>query len=177
LRFPGQYYDSETGLFQNYFRDYDPQVGRYVESDPLLTMSRADLGRVVNAHGKTLGAVPVGPATGANWRLARGYLAFYQPYAYATDSPLAYVDPLGLEPQALCERLNGSWYGACMVCIKAVCQWLGTKIACCAVAKDECWGKASGDSVKEEECAGQYLGCIAEGPGKKPEPPKPPEDF
>lgn len=35
LRYPGQYYDSETGTFQNYFRDYDPQVGRYVESDPI----------------------------------------------------------------------------------------------------------------------------------------------
>ena len=35
LRFPGQYYDSETGLNYNYFRDYDPAVGRYVESDPI----------------------------------------------------------------------------------------------------------------------------------------------
>jgi RHS repeat-associated protein len=35
LRFPGQYYQAETGLNQNYFRDYDPQVGRYVESDPI----------------------------------------------------------------------------------------------------------------------------------------------
>jgi len=35
LRFPGQYFDSETGLFYNYFRDYDPAVGRYVESDPI----------------------------------------------------------------------------------------------------------------------------------------------
>lgn len=35
LRFPGQYYDAETGLNYNYFRDYDPQAGRYVESDPV----------------------------------------------------------------------------------------------------------------------------------------------
>jgi RHS repeat-associated protein len=35
LRFPGQYYDQETGLFYNYNRDYDPAVGRYVESDPI----------------------------------------------------------------------------------------------------------------------------------------------
>jgi RHS repeat-associated protein len=35
LRFPGQYYDVETGLNYNYFRDYDPAVGRYVESDPI----------------------------------------------------------------------------------------------------------------------------------------------
>jgi RHS repeat-associated protein len=35
LRFPGQYYDAETGLHYNYFRDYDPVTGRYVESDPI----------------------------------------------------------------------------------------------------------------------------------------------
>jgi RHS repeat-associated protein len=35
LRFPGQYFDQETGMHYNYFRDYDPTIGRYVESDPL----------------------------------------------------------------------------------------------------------------------------------------------
>ena len=35
LRFPGQYYDVETELHYNYFRDYDPEIGRYVESDPI----------------------------------------------------------------------------------------------------------------------------------------------
>ncbi|NHZ65959.1 RHS repeat-associated core domain-containing protein, partial [Massilia genomosp. 1] len=35
LRLPGQIEDAETGLHYNYYRDYDPQVGRYIESDPL----------------------------------------------------------------------------------------------------------------------------------------------
>jgi RHS repeat-associated protein len=35
LRYPGQYSQSETGLSYNYLRDYDPQVGRYLESDPI----------------------------------------------------------------------------------------------------------------------------------------------
>jgi RHS repeat-associated protein len=35
LRFAGQYFDQETNLHYNYFRDYDPALGRYVESDPI----------------------------------------------------------------------------------------------------------------------------------------------
>ncbi len=35
LRFPGQYLDAETGLHYNYFRDYDPLTGRYIQSDPI----------------------------------------------------------------------------------------------------------------------------------------------
>jgi RHS repeat-associated protein len=35
LRFPGQVFDGQAGLHYNYFRDYDPAVGRYVESDPI----------------------------------------------------------------------------------------------------------------------------------------------
>ena len=35
LRFPGQYFDKETGLHYNVNRDYNPAVGRYIESDPI----------------------------------------------------------------------------------------------------------------------------------------------
>lgn len=35
LRFPGQIFDAQAGVHYNYFRDYDPAVGRYIESDPI----------------------------------------------------------------------------------------------------------------------------------------------
>ncbi|MER5771892.1 RHS repeat-associated core domain-containing protein, partial [Streptomyces sp. NPDC001985] len=35
LRFPGQYFDPETGLHYNVFRHYDPESGRYAAPDPL----------------------------------------------------------------------------------------------------------------------------------------------
>lgn len=34
-RFPGQYADEQTGFYYNFFRDYDPEIGRYVQSDPV----------------------------------------------------------------------------------------------------------------------------------------------
>ncbi|MBI3045569.1 MAG: hypothetical protein HYY78_22410 [Betaproteobacteria bacterium] len=35
LRLPGQYFDRETNTHYNYRRDYDPAIGRYVQSDPI----------------------------------------------------------------------------------------------------------------------------------------------
>lgn len=35
MRFPGQRLDAASGLVYNYFRDYDPTTGRYIQSDPI----------------------------------------------------------------------------------------------------------------------------------------------
>lgn len=53
LRLPGQYFDRETNLHYNYFRDYDPAIGRYVQSDPI------GLHGGVNTYGY-VGGSPIG---------------------------------------------------------------------------------------------------------------------
>lgn len=60
LRFPGQYYDAETGLHYNYHRDYQPETGRYLQPDPI------------------------------------GLLGGLNPYRYALNNPINFIDPLGL---------------------------------------------------------------------------------
>src|SRR5262249_11351353 len=55
LRFPGHYHDPETGLHYNRFRYYSPELGRYLQSDPLGL-----------AGGLNLYAYPVNPLTAAD---------------------------------------------------------------------------------------------------------------
>lgn len=45
LRFAGQYADDETGLHFNTFRYYDPEIGRFVSSDPIGLMGGYNLYR------------------------------------------------------------------------------------------------------------------------------------
>ena len=47
LRFPGQYYDADSSFYHNGFRDYMPNLGRYLEFDPV------GLGGGLNAYGYT----------------------------------------------------------------------------------------------------------------------------
>ncbi|MCQ0023388.1 DUF6531 domain-containing protein [Streptomyces somaliensis DSM 40738] len=61
LRFPGQYYDPETGLHYNVFRHYDPETARYLSPDPLgLAAALNHVGYVSNPHARIdpLGLAP-----------------------------------------------------------------------------------------------------------------------
>ena len=75
-RFPGQWFQTEAGLYQNWMRDYDPTTGRYIEADPLGLVDGASVygyaggnpGRYVDPRGKESGiptsppeAIPGGP--------------------------------------------------------------------------------------------------------------------
>ncbi|MEU7552533.1 putative T7SS-secreted protein [Streptomyces sp. NPDC044571] len=51
LRFPGQYFDPESGLHHNYFRTYDPETARYLSPDPMgLEPSPNPSAYVANPH-------------------------------------------------------------------------------------------------------------------------------
>jgi RHS repeat-associated protein len=87
LRFPGQYFDAETGLHYNYYRDYNPAIGRYVESDPL---------RLNNIFkGKRFFVVPYLTTTPNSLHA----------YAYVESNPLNRKDPTGLTGVDTCERI------------------------------------------------------------------------
>ena len=83
LRFPGQYFDAETGLHQNWHREYDPRIGRYVQSDPVGLMGGSNSYAYVEADPVTYtdetGALPwiaaAVWAAQAAWGAYQGYQA------------------------------------------------------------------------------------------------------
>ncbi|GAB0154362.1 hypothetical protein MnBA_37620 [Marinobacterium sp. BA1] len=87
LRFPGQYFDSETGLHYNYYRDYDPSTGRYIQSDPRgILLNFSDPQRRVTAQ---MGL----PIPGYGYVNGLNHL-----YGYTGQNSLMYIDPTGETP-------------------------------------------------------------------------------
>ena len=101
-RFPGQLYDRETNLHYNYFRDYDPQLGRYVESDPIgllggpNTYAYGELNPVSNVDPSGLQAIPMPmpfPAPGGGMSTPGGGRGGYDPRTDTyTPSPNFFPD-------------------------------------------------------------------------------------
>jgi RHS repeat-associated protein len=86
LRFPGQYYDLETGKHYNYFRDYDPAIGRYIESDPLGL--DAELNTYVYVRDNPLGLTDAfGLAACCNFNLPSGPIGDVALTCFAESTP------------------------------------------------------------------------------------------
>ncbi len=132
--FPGQYLDLESGLFYNYYRDYDPSTGRYVQADPRgINADFSDPQRKVAAES----GIPI-----PDWDDVFG---LNHSYNYANQSPLIYDDPTG-ELVPLIPVVNGAITAHCIFnCysnpgVGAVCNTLSDnntneiKAAACAAA-------------------------------------------
>jgi len=91
IRFPGQYADEETGYYYNYYRDYDPTLGRYIQSDPIGIMLDNFSPDMIVAE--SMGAVEL------PYDVDPGYIN--HSYAYVDSNPLVYSDPNGLSALAI----------------------------------------------------------------------------
>lgn len=77
LRFPGQYYDAESGLFYGGDRYWDPRLGRSITADRMSVATHVERWRT--------GAVPGRPPLEIN------------PYAHVLNNPLRWIDRTGME--------------------------------------------------------------------------------
>ncbi len=98
MRMPGQRWDSAMGMSQNYFRDYDPSVGRYNESDPIGLIGGISTYVYVDGN-PMIGIDPMGLAAEAIWFERNGNGTFYQ-------GSVNYVSPKGTFTIATHGRLD-----------------------------------------------------------------------
>jgi RHS repeat-associated protein len=106
LRFPGQFFLIEDGLHYNWYRHYDPTLGRYIQPDPLSDV-RATQMAMANINGFAAGAadfptkrsdvvsLPTNGSTDIGAKLPE-FTNGPSIYRYVLDNPLKYTDPLGL---------------------------------------------------------------------------------
>jgi RHS repeat-associated protein len=174
LRFPGQIYDSQAGLQQNYFRDYDPAIGRYIEADPLGTVPGIGLSVMIPKDVRSY-------FSRASLTL-RTALGLNPLYTYVRDNPINRIDPRGLDDYS--NECVGR-YSSCgvtqvpgsstiwnwlrlQVCKRSINQACATApMACCEEESRQCYADAAGDEKTTVQCTVAAAMCAANGGGKQ----------
>lgn len=153
LRLPGQYHDSETDLFENWNRYYDPSVGRYLAPDPYLQdasypVTQAMQGQSIN------------------------------PYSYASNNPIGHTDPTG-NMTGVDDVTIGVAAAATFAVYAAICTavdncpWKGTGTAL-SYAKDKI-SALFNENKSGDANAGQQAGATQAAPGTPAAPATPEE--
>lgn len=170
LRFPGQIAGSWGSTYQNYFRDYDPTVGRFVEPDP------AGIRLIPRDPALQLGL------TMAHYSLHEADNRLNALYAYAGLDPIDNLDPMGLDDYSkecvgryascsITQNPNDSWilnllrFEVCKRSINQVCKRTAPQY-CCELDRTSCFANAAGSQRKTAQCTIEYAKCVSEGDDK-----------
>jgi RHS repeat-associated protein len=128
LRFPGQYFLMEDGLHYNWYRHYDPTIGRYTQPDPLRDVAATSTTTNVNS---IVLALLLPSIAAEDWQDGKaaplptpgaGDIAAELPefnggpsiFGYARENPMSSTDRNGLQASAAC-ALGGPANPACEV--------------------------------------------------------------
>lgn len=116
MRFPGQYFDQETNNHYNYFRDYDPAIGSFIQPEPLglvgdiqlYRYARSNPLRFVDPDGRQ--AIPIGGGAAGTGLGGLGGFGLPNPFSRPrrTDDPLSEAMSQGGSSSASSSSLSSS---------------------------------------------------------------------